>query len=215
MKTLINRVFLKNRDTGTYEDADLFHGIDSINLAHIEGRWRPMFELRRKAAISVGMSVSDINAEDAHWDWGNKALAAVNDPFLYDIFVLECGGNTQALMLTCKGGTDCFSRHTEHSGADMLYIEFLATAPWNRPHLVEHPTYKGAGITLIGTAVSKSIEEEMGGRIGLHSLPGAEAFYRNTVEMTDFGVDQKGVHKGLRYFELPSGRVNNFLTLQH
>ncbi len=215
MKTLIDRVFLKNRDTDAYEDSDLFHGIDDTNLAHIEGRWRPMFELRRKQAIETGESISEINAEDAHWDWGNKALAAINDPFLYDIFVLECGGNTQALLMTRKGGSDCFSRHTEHPKADMLYVEFLATAPWNRPRLVPNPTYKGAGITLIGTAVSKSIEEEMCGRVGLHSLPGAEAFYRDTVGMTDFGVDQEGAHKGLRYFELPASQVNNFLTPQH
>ena len=32
MKTLIDKVFLKNRDTDAYEDADLFHGIDDTNL---------------------------------------------------------------------------------------------------------------------------------------------------------------------------------------
>ncbi len=215
MKALIDRVFLKNRDTDQYENADLFHGIDETNLAHIEGRWRPIFELRRKQAITAGQSMSDINAEDGHWAWGNKALKAIKDPFLYDIFALECGGNTQALMLTCKGGPDCFSRHPEHLKADMLYVEFLATAPWNRSRLVPNPTYKGAGITLIGTAVSRSIEEEMGGRIGLHSLPGAEEFYRDVVGMTDLGVDQEGIHKGLRYYELPGSQVNNFLTPQH
>lgn len=215
MKELVDRTFLLNRDTGKYEDADLFHGIDESNLAHIEGRWRPMLELRRKQAIKNNQSMSDINAEDAHWNWGKKALHAVEDPFLYDIFVLECGGNTQALLLTCKGGPDCFSRHSEHPKAHMLYVELLATAPWNRHVLVPKPTYKGAGITLIGTAVSFSIEEEMGGKIGLHSLLGAESFYRDSVGMTDLGVDNKGVHKGLRYFELPSSQVDGFLTPKH
>ena len=215
MKTLVDRVFLKNRDTETHENADLYHGIDETNLAHIEGRWRPMFELRRKQAIAAGKSMSDINAEDANWNWGNKALAAINDPLLYDIFALECDSNTQALLLTCKGGPDCFSRHHEHPKADMLYVEFLATAPWNRPRLVPNPTYKGAGITFIGTAVSQSIAEEMGGCIGLHSLPGAEDFYRDVVGMTDLGIDQEGIHKGLRYFELPASQANNFLTQQH
>lgn len=215
MKKLIDRTFLQNRDSGAFEDADLFHGIDEINLAHIEGRWRPMFDLRRKQALEARQTMSEINAEDAHWDWGKKALAAIADPFLYDIFVLECGGNTQALLLTCKGGPNCFSRHSEHPKADMLYVEFLATAPWNRPVLVPNPTYKGAGITLIGTAVSQSINEGMNGRIGLHSLPGAEDFYRNVVGMTDFGVDQEGVHKGLRYFELPASQAVTFLSPQH
>lgn len=215
MKRLVDRVFLKNRSTDEYEDADLFHGIDEANLAHIEGRWRPMFELRREQAKAAGQSMSDINAEDAHWNWGSKALAAITDPFLYDIFALECGGNTQALLLTCKGSKDCFSRHPEHPKAHMLYIEFLATAPWNRHRLVPEPTYKGAGRVLIGTAVSQSLEEEMGGRIGLHSLPGAEEFYRDAIGMTDLGVDEEGEHKGLRYFELPASQTATFLTIQH
>ncbi|TGS35833.1 hypothetical protein EN825_34620, partial [Mesorhizobium sp. M8A.F.Ca.ET.182.01.1.1] len=103
-----------------------------------------------------------------------------------------------------KGGQDCFSRHPEHQRVPLIYVEFLATAPWNRPKLVAEPIYKGAGRVLVGTAVSLSLEEEFGGRIGLHSLPGAEVFYRDAIGMTDLGADSEGVHKGLRYFELSS-----------
>lgn len=215
MKELIDKVFLKNRVTNEFETASLFHGIDKDNLSHIEGRWRPLFELRREQAKAAGVSMSDINAEDGHWNWGSKALAAIKDPFLYDIFALECGGNTQALLLTCKGSADCFSRHPQHLKADMIYVEFLATAPWNRPGLVKEPIYKGSGRVLIGTAISLSVEEELAGRIGLHSLPGAEDFYRDVIGMTDLGKDQAGPHKGLRYFELPESQVSDFLTVQH
>ncbi|MCY4152241.1 MAG: hypothetical protein OXE94_08430 [Aestuariivita sp.] len=215
MKQLVDQVLLKNRVTGEFEVAELCHGIDETNLSHIEGRWRPMFELRRAQAKASGESMSDINAEDGHWNWGSKVLAAISDPFLYDIFALECGGNTQALLLTCKGSTDCFSRHPEHPKADMVYVEFLATAPWNRPRLVAEPIYKGAGRVLIGTAVSLSLGEEFGGRIGLHSLLGSEKFYRDAIGMTDLGVDVDGPHKGLRYFELPESQVTDFLTIQH
>ena len=215
MKQLVDQVFLMNRVTGEFEAAELFHGIDETTLSHIEGRWRPMFEFRRAQAKASGKSMSDINAEDGHWNWGSKALAAISDPFLYDIFALECGGNTQALLLICKGSTDCFSRHPEHLKADMAYVEFLATAPWNRPRLVAEPIYKGAGRVLIGTAVNLSLEEELGGRIGLHSLPGAEDFYRDAIGMTDLGVDADGPHKGLRYFELPESQVADFLTIKH
>ena len=215
MKQLVDQVFLMNRVTGEFETAELFHGIDETTLSHVEGRWRPMFEFRRAQARASGKSMSDINAEDGHWNWGSKAPAAISDPFLYDIFALECGGNTQALLLICKGGTDCFSRHPEHLKADMAYVEFLATAPWNRPRLVAEPIYKGAGRVLIGAAVNLSLEEELGGRIGLHSLPGAEDFYRDAIGMTDLGVDADGPHKGLRYFELPESQVADFLTIKH
>ncbi|TIL83190.1 MAG: hypothetical protein E5Y89_01770 [Mesorhizobium sp.] len=215
MKELIDRVFLLNRATGRFEDADLYHGLDSTNLAHIEGRWRPLFELRRRKAKASLQTSAEVNAEDAHWEWGKKALAALNDPFLFDFFVLECGGSTQAIMMTRKGGQDCFSRHPEHQRVPLIYVEFLATAPWNRPKLVAEPTYKGAGRVLVGTAVSLSLEEEFGGRIGLHSLPGAEVFYRDAIGMTDLGADSEGVHKGLRYFELSSRDAATFLSVQH
>lgn len=215
MKELIDRVFLLNRVTGKYEDAELFLGLDSTNLAHIEGRWRPLFELRRREAKGSSQTLAEVNAEDAHWEWGKKALIALNDPLLFDFFVLECGGNTQAIMMTRKGGEDCFSRHSEHKRAPLIYVEFLATAPWNRPKLVPEPIYKGAGRALVGTAVSLSLEEEYGGRIGLHSLPGAEVFYRDAIRMTDFGTESEGVHKGLRYFELPSSDAATFLSVQH
>ena len=72
MKNLIDKVFLLNRTTGEFETAELFHGIDETNLSHIEGRWRPMFELRREQARASGQTMADINAEDGHWELGPK-----------------------------------------------------------------------------------------------------------------------------------------------
>jgi len=200
MKALLSIVPLKNRLNGSFEEASLFQGIDADNLAHIEARWRPMFEQRKIEAKKTGESLAEINAEDAHWEWGKKAIAAVRDPFLFDIFVLECAGNTQAIMLVRKGGEKCFSRHPDHLRAPLIYVDFLSTAPWNRSRLVKEPVYKGCGRTLISTAISLSFEEEMRGRIGLHSLPGAEEFYQDQVGMTDLGTDRN--YHGLRYFEL-------------
>jgi hypothetical protein len=210
MKTLLRAVPLKNRLSGKFEEANLFQGIDTDNLAHIEGRWRPIFEQRKMQAKSTGESLSEINAEDAHWQWGKKMIAAVQDPLIFDIFVLECAGNTQAIMLVQKGGTKCFSRHPDHPRAPLIYVDFLSTAPWNRPKLVSEPVYKGGGRILVSTAISLSFEEEMQGRIGLHSLPGAEAFYRDQISMTDLGKDND--YNGLRYFELPSSKAVQFFT---
>jgi len=208
MKTPITTVPLKNRVSGQFEDATLFQGIDADNLAHIETRWRPLFGLRRFEAGRSGENLSEINAEDAHWEWGKKAIAAIRDPFLYDIFILECGGNTQAIMLVRKGGEKCFSRHPDHPRAPLIYVDFLSTAPWNRPRLVKEPVYKGCGRVLVATAVNLSFEEEMAGRIGLHALPGAETFYSAQLGMTDLGKDRE--YRGLRYFELPASQATTF-----
>lgn len=210
MKTRIGIFPLLNKDTAQFEEAHLFHGIDAENLAHIEGRWRPLFALKQQEAIRDGLSLSEINAEDAHWEWSKKSVFALKEPLLHDIFVLECGGGTQGIMLTTKGGTRCFSRHPEHLRADMLYVELLATAPWNRPRLVPNPIYKGVGRVLLATAVSSSIEQEFVGRIGLHSLPSADKYYSDVLKMTDFGIDTD--HEGLRYFEFSSNQATSFLT---
>ena len=96
MKSLLRTVPLMNRLSNTYEEASLFRGIDADNLAHIEGRWNPIFEKRKLEAEASGESLAEINAEDSHWQWGRKSIAAIEDPLTFDIYVLECVGNTHA-----------------------------------------------------------------------------------------------------------------------
>ncbi len=111
-------------------------------------------------------------------------------------------------MLVRKGGV--FSRHPDHERADLIYIERLASAPWNRPGFSDTPLYKGVGQLLLAAGVNLSLDEELGGRIGLHSLPGAETFYRDVIGMTDLGADTK--HHGLQYFELSDAQAAKFLA---
>ncbi len=146
MKTLISSVSLKNRVSGQFEDAALFQGIDTDNLAHIETRWRPLFEYRRLEAERSGENRSEINAEDAHWEWGKKAIAAVRDPFLYDIFVLECGGNTRRSCWYARVARSVSVDTPTSPRTLMICVDFLSTAPWNRPRLVKEPVYKVVGV---------------------------------------------------------------------
>ena len=95
---------------------------------------------------------------------------------------------------------------------DLVYLDRIATAPWNRPRFAGQPVYKGAGQLLFSTAVNLSMEEGLSGRLGLHSLFGAENFYRDVIEMTDFGPDHD--HCGMSYFELSSAQALAFLDPQ-
>jgi hypothetical protein len=204
MKALIASVELKNRQTGAYEPADLFEGIDQQNLLDFEREWQPAFAAQVSSDASAVERIA-ANAEDAHWDWRRLAEIGAN-PLAYGIFAVECAGKTQGLMLVRKGSA--FSRHPDHEHADLIYVDRLSTAPWNRPTLTETPLYKGVGQLLVGAAVNLSLDEELGGRIALHSLPGAESFYRDIVGMTDLGADiQK---QGLQYFELSSAQAAKF-----
>ena len=206
MKALLDTFELLNRQTGEYEPAELFDGIDEKNLQDFEREWRPMFVNQLPNDASTVERVA-ADAEDAKWDWRRLAEIGSN-PLLFGMYAVECASRTQGLMLVRKGGA--FSRHPDHERADLIYIERLASAPWNRPGFSDTPLYKGVGQLLLAAGVNLSLDEELGGRIGLHSLPGAETFYRDVIGMTDLGADTK--HHGLQYFELSDAQAAKFLA---
>lgn len=199
MKQTVATVPLLDLRRNAFCDASLFQGIDIDNLRSIEADWTPFFDA----------AVPENRPEDAHWKWAAKALQALRNPLSYELFGVESDARTQGMMLVLKGGPKCFSRHPEHPRAPLVYVDFLATAPWNRPGLTATPTYKGVGRVLFMAAVSLSIEEEFAGRVGLHSLPGAEAFYRNQLNMTDMGRDD--TYQNLRYFELSTTQARQLI----
>jgi hypothetical protein len=206
MKTLLETVELKNRQTRQYEPAWLYEGIDEKNLIDFEREWQPLF---RNQQIKTGSSVERVaaEAEDAHWDWRRLAEIRAN-PLLFGMYAIECADKTQGLMLVQKGGK--FSQHPDHKRADLIYIDRLASAPWNRPNIIEQPLYKGVGRILLAAAVNLSFDEQLDGRIGLHSLPDAQTYYRDAIGMTDLGADIH--HKGLQYFELSSAQASKFFA---
>ena len=64
-------------------------------------------------------------------------------------FAVECNGTTQGLMLIDLGSRRSKIRGEE--GLPLVYIDYIAIAPWNRPVLMEEPKYKGIGSVLLVT----------------------------------------------------------------
>ena len=95
------------------------------------------------------------------------------------------------------------------TGRDLVYIELLASAPWNRPTHSEGAKYKGVGRVLIGTAIRLSIDQGFNGRIGLHSLATSGSWYKDVLRLTDWGYDTV---KGMQYFEMTDEQATAFLT---
>ena len=153
MKELVSSVVLLDRVTSAFEHAEVFRDLDQKNLDDFERLWRPMLKSRRDEFPSWGASAA-ANAQDSHWDWVEKAEATTRS-LQYETFALECSGETQGLMLV---DITKFGRVDGQRGRELVYIEFLATAPWNRPGFVPTPRYKGVGRVLLGTAISLSIE---------------------------------------------------------
>jgi hypothetical protein len=80
----------------------------------------------------------------------------------------------------------------------VVYIEALASAPWNRKTIQKPPELKGVGTVLLNFARFRSLNLGYEGRVALHALPGAERFY-DSRNMMNFGADAD--KEDLIYFE--------------
>jgi hypothetical protein len=197
---------LMNRQTGVHEDAELFSPVDTRHLADFDQHWKPAIHQRLRE-LPRGSRTSVANLEDWHWDWQKKAdvFAGRLD---YQSFALECAGMTQGLMLCSLVHV---AREPSQRNQHLVYVEYVHTAPWNRPLFTNAPIYKGIGGILIAAAVSLSIEQEFAGRIGLHSLPQSESWYREFCGMTDLGIDED--YQQLRYLEMTAEQAARFLAM--
>jgi hypothetical protein len=96
-------------------------------------------------------------------------------------------------------------------GMNLVYIDLIESAPWNRPELLFQPVkFKGVGTIMMRAAIQLSLNEEFKGRIGLHALPQSEKWYREKCGMTDMGIDQQV--QGLRYFEMTAQQAAAFIA---
>lgn len=135
----------------------------------------------------------EYEAEDKEWDWLFK-LNFIKRNSEFEGYALEAEGSTQGLM---KIETQRHSSH-EVSGQKLVYVEFLASAPWNRKVIQRPPRFRGVGTNLLRYARLRSMELGYGGRVGLHSLPGSVRFYDSQL-MNNFGTDED--KDNLIYFE--------------
>lgn len=80
----------------------------------------------------------------------------------------------------------------------LVYITYVATAPWNRrtPNRVDQ--LQGVGRSLITWAAQYSQQIGCKGRLGLHSLKSSDAFYMR-LGFRNFGID--AARRGMNYFE--------------
>lgn len=202
MKELLGSVDLYNRSSNAYDKAEIYQELDQKNFDDFERLWKPILD-KRRAEVRTAAEAADANVQDAHWEWAEKAKIA-SRRLGQETFAVECG-DTQGLMLVDLNG---FGRLDVQKGRDLIYIELLSTAPWNRYKTVASPLYKGIGRVLVATAISLSIDSGFHGRLGLHSLPQSESWYRDIARFTDLGFDDQ---KSMHYFEITQDQAKAFL----
>jgi hypothetical protein len=141
--------------------------------------------------------------KDHHWVWYKKVGKLRNDHFVRCVAVQTDDGEIQGTMIYHLNGQSLFEAE---EGA--VLIDYLATAPRNRPNLlypqVSH--YRDVGKGLVAVAMLHSYLLGFRGRANLQSLPTAEAFYeKNKFAWTGIEMD------GMLFYEIPSSDATSSL----
>ena len=189
--------------TGELTNALLQTDLAPAVLVEVEQEWGPM---RRSAARRF---LKEGRGEEVprhwHWDWAAKSK---NLEFLaYRCFGIECDRKMQGLMMVLIAGKQ--SRLPPDAGKPLVYVDYIEAAPWNYGPLVDVPVYKGIGMVLIRAAVQLSLDEGFQGRLGLHSLPQSESFYRDRCGMQ--GGTQDPHYENLPYYEMTRDGAKRFI----
>jgi len=172
-------------------------------LIEAENEWRPARAELMRRFKEKGIDQSDW-PQHWHWNWENKAsylsMLACNT---FGIFI---EGKWQGMLMATTVGHQ--SRLDPDKGKPLVYCEFIECAPWNLQAILmklgENARFRGIGPRLFEAAVYLSLDQGFHGRLGLHSLPQSQTFYRG-LGMTDLGPDPK-----LNYFEMTRTQASAF-----
>lgn len=188
MREIIAEIEILEWSTGKLIPASL-EKADAQTFAEVDASWT-----QSRVALLAQQS-GGLKPEHMHWSWTNKA--PLLSLLAYKAFCLVAAGEFQGVILLLAGLRP--ARLAPHVGKPLVYVDYVESAPWNLKLFTDAPRYKAVGISLIQLAVGVSFDEGFSGRVGLHSLPQSEFFYRTVCEMTDLGPDPQ--YHNLRYFE--------------
>ncbi len=198
-----HEVTLLECETGQYVSALLLEGVDVEYARAVDDRWVTFVATETAKAQAAGTPIGP--QDHGHWRWERK-VGATAHLLSFPTMAVECNGIPQGMMLLKTDGA--VGRLPDQTGHPLVYVHFVATAPWNDTRVVEQPKYRGVGMVLMYAAVQTSVDLGFKGRLGLHSLPGAEKFYEK-IGMTCMGPDEKS--QNLKYFEMTAAVAAAFL----
>jgi hypothetical protein len=204
MSNFSQAVYLRNIVATQPVKAELRQPISDADLLDWQQTWIPEVANVVQKLRAQGMPRANW-PQSWHWNWAAK-VHSIQGLLGQDTFSLRAEGRLQGLM---QLNLTKSSRIENQKGKPLVYVEYLETAPWNRPSPFQGPLLSGVGSVFVATAINRSIEEEFKGRVGLHALPQSENFYRDKCGMTDLGNDPN--YQNLRYFETTPEQAVAFL----
>ena len=194
-------IFLLEVASDSLVPAKLFEGLSPKNIDDHQNIWVPQLQSHNQNLTRLGLKTGF--AQDAHWSWSNK-VNHTSGQMGFKHFAIEVNGSTEGLMMIRL----IASRSRIDPPKELVYIDYLSVAPWNRATIQKPQRYKLIGTVLFYAAVQVSQSEDMNGRVGLHSLPDANSWYTK-IGMQDFGPDMSV--QNLNYFELSEVRAQEML----
>jgi hypothetical protein len=203
-------VHIIDNRTGHPVEAELFDEVTVEHFIETQQEWRPLVLKAARQLVAHGSR--ELIPQHFHWDWTTKApeLSVLANNF----YGIRCENKLQGLMKLQTVGPFCRCRLPEQVDKALVYVDYVEVAPWNLKTLAaalgEKPVYNAVGSRLVEAAVLKSKEEDCKGRVGLHSLPITELFYRKVCGMTPVGRDS--AKQNLLWLEYTPEQAENFLS---
>ncbi len=194
-KGIISKGMLQGR--GSSVEYTIHLGWDLI-IAHLCDRsWSTFnFTLLRhiKKLEEAGQDVTPIleaaQLEDEHWRWLDKSFHYRGEGYKWFFLVAE--NYPQAACLVYQ------PKNSVAGAGKIFYIEYIATAPWNRTNAIAERVFSGVGSKLLTQVINYARNDlKLSPGFSLHSLPQAEKFYEK-IGMTPFPQHDK---QGLRFYE--------------
>lgn len=130
--------------------------------------------------------LEELDAEDAFWNWARKKRLALGDD-RYEAYAVEYEDLTQGLLWI----ETQWHRSPTAIEQPLVYVEALASAPWNWRSINPDPWLQGVGTVLLQFARNRSLDLGYHGRLGLPALPSSEPFYE-ACNVLNFGYDSAG-----------------------
>lgn len=178
-------VSLFNRRTHCHVAAE----ITAMTDQHVEllnATWIRAFELRNER--------QERDEDFLMWNTGKGYLDLVFHREEFQSFSLVADDIVQGVLLL--ESVPLMSRL--EPDRSLVYVRYLATAPWNRRNKIGPGWFRGVGTLLLAHAAQVSRNKGCEGRLGLHSLCGSDEFYEK-LGMHNLGLD--AARRGLNYFE--------------
>ena len=215
MVSILSSYDVNSPEQGKPFKIDVVEGLDDTHLDYIEQCWRPLIERQHKTALlqyfllpqpsqteeAFRDILGKLGIPDQHWNWRRKCAIAPGSN--RQMYALLNGSHVEAVMMLLSGRTS----QLDTPGLPLVYVDFVAAAPWNRGSIQRPERFHGMGTMMLGAAVEVSRMQKLNGRCGLHSLPSAESFYRH-IGMKEFGIDAS--YYDMRYFEFDAQAARAF-----